>query len=583
MIRLFIRFIFCLFAFNLGFAQTHAKFLPADEAFNVKGQILSPTTLKLEWAIAPGYHLYSDSIAIKALSPSNVELLPLTLPQGIPGKEPTRPAGYREYRDHLTIPLQLKKGSTTGLELAVSYQGCADAGLCYPQQTKKISLSEISDDQLSELLENSNDANRIDHLLQQQKLWAVLLSFFVFGLLLAFTPCVFPMLPILSGIIAGQGAHITSFRAFIFSLVYVLSSAATYAFAGIFAGLAGHHLQSTLQNEWTIGFSGIIFIILAMSLFGLYELRLPHVLQNKLAQLSHPKKRGKLVGVAIMGIFSTLIVSPCVSAPLVGALAYIGNSGSAILGGSALFVMGLGMGLPLLIIGASAGKLLPKAGHWMDSIKTFFGIVLIAMAIWLWSRILPAEIILALSGILAINCAIYLGALEPAQKGWPRFWKALGFVLGIYGLCLIVGAASGGSNLFEPLNQLTLTHNSPTPRTETQFTKIKNMAELNNALKKNQPTIVDFSADWCVACNEMKQVFMKPSVENFFKEKNLQLLQVDLTIADPDNQALLKKYNVIAPPSILIFNAHGQWLENNTIVGEQSASNFLKALSEAID
>lgn len=573
-------FIACIL-FSVVYADN--KFLTADNAFSVSGEIVSPTEFTLNWQIAPNYHLYSDSITVKVISPSNVKLEPFALPQGTKGDDPSRGGPYMEYHNKLQIPVQLAKGTTTGLDLEVGYQGCADVGLCYPPQTKKITLSEVSDDKLGDIIQSSNDIHSIDHLLQNQKPWAVLLSFFVFGLLLAFTPCVFPMLPILSSIIAGQGEHITSLRAFTLSLVYVLASAITYAVAGVIAGLAGHHLQSALQNEWVIGFSGILFIILAMSLFGFYELQLPHRLQSKLTHLSHQEKPGTLIGVAIMGIFSTLIVSPCVSAPLVGALAYIGESGSPVFGGLALFVMGFAMGVPLLIIGTSAGKLMPKAGHWMGAIKNLFGIVLIGMAIWLWSRILPGAIILGLWGILAITCAIYLGALETTTKGWPRFWKAIGIAAGVYGLCLLVGAASGSENVFEPLDRLaasSFTSNNNKPvEVASPFKRINDAKELAFALKQGQPVLLDFYADWCVACQEMeRKVFNDAQVAQALKQANLQLLQVDLTKSTPETDALLKQYKVLAPPTIVFFNKKGNWITNANVVGEQSLESFLAQL-----
>jgi len=562
--------------------------LTVDKAFQVKEQIISPTELYLNWTIAPQYHLYSDSISVKVLYPSGTRLAPLHLPQGKVGTDPSRPKHYMEYYHGLTIPLHVIHGSTAGLGLAVTYQGCADAGLCFPPQTKKISLSEVSDDKLSEFIASNSDAHRIDYFLQQQKLWVVLLSFFVFGLLLACTPCVFPMLPILSSMIAHQGVHLTTIRAFIFSLVYVLAAAITYACAGIFAGLAGHHLQTLLQNEWVIGCSGVMFIVLAMSLFGLYELQLPHRWQNKLSHLSHPKKKGSLCGVALMGVFSSLVISPCVSAPLVGALAYVGETGSALVGGLALFMLGLGMGFPLLIIGTSAGKLLPKSGHWMESIKKLFGVMLIAMAIWLWSRILPASIILALTGVLAINCAIYLGAFEAAAKGWPRFTKATGFVCGVYGVSLLLGAVSGSENILQPLDQLAVWHKQDAkavnPAIRAEFVRVKNITQLKQALRTDTPqvTLVDFAADWCVACQEMQRnVFDNATVQKYFQENNIQLLQVDVTVADPEIQAILDAYQVVAPPTVLLFDRKGHWLSDATIVGLQSPAAFLQSLGSA--
>ena len=281
--------------------------------------------------------------------------------------------------------------------------------------------------------------------------------------------------------------------------------------------------------------------------------------------------------------------TPCVSAPLVGALAYVGETGSAMVGGLALFMLGLGMGFPLLIIGASAGKLLPKSGHWMESIKKFFGVMLIAMAVWLWSRILPASIILALSGILAINCAIYLGAFEAAAKGWPRFAKATGFVCGVYGVSLLLGAVSGSENIFEPLDRLAVWHKQNSkdanPAIHAEFVRVKNITQLQQAIRVHLPqvTLVDFSADWCVACQEMQHnVFDNATVQKYFQENNIQLLQVDVTVADPEIQAILDSYQVVAPPTLLLFDRKGHWLSDATIVGLQSPDVFLQLLQKNI-
>lgn len=579
--RFFIFAAGCLFSTIVG-AMPATEFLSVDQAFHIKAQIISPTEFTVDWTIAPKYHLYSDSISVHVLSPRNVRLASLVLPKGVAGTDPNHSSGYQEYYHTLILPVQLTGGSTTGLNLTVSYQGCADAGLCYPPQTKKITLSEMSDDKLADLIDSSNDANRIDHLLQNQTHWMVLLSFFIFGLLLAFTPCVFPMLPILSGIIAGQGHKITPSRAFIFSLVYVLASAATYAVAGIFAGFAGHHLQSMLQNEWVISISGLVFIILAMSLFDVYELQLPVRIQNILTHLSHPKRHGTLSSAAIMGVFSTLIISPCVSAPLVGALAYIGDTGSPAFGGLALFVMGLGMGLPLLIVGTSAGKLLPKAGRWMGSVKKIFGIILVGMALWLWSRIVPAPIILGLSGILMITCAIYLGVLESIKKGWGCIWKIIGIVVGLYGLCLIVGAVSGSTSLVMPLDHVSIPQmiQKQMVRQNRQFIRIENVTQLHAALgHHHQPTLLDFSAEWCAACHEMEEkVFSDPQVKEMLATQHYQLLQVDVTIPNPENEKIMKVYQVLAPPTVVFFDQTGKWLKQKNLVGGQSAEEFLHSL-----
>ncbi|MCD6046777.1 MAG: Cytochrome c biosis protein transrane region [Gammaproteobacteria bacterium] len=559
------------------------KFLPADEAFQVSAQSIDQQDGIVKWKIAPGYHLYSDSLDIKPTKPNNIKLAPLQLPQGKAGSDPSR-GNYMEYYRQLEVPIHVVQGSTTNLELKVSYQGCADAGICYPPKTKVLQLSSGNNNNFDQLLQESSDVHSINHLFENQSASLVLFSFFVFGLLLALTPCVFPMLPILSSILANQGEHITSMRAFLISLAYVLSSALTYAIAGIFAGLAGEHVQVLLQNPWVIIVSGLLFILLSLSLFGLYELQLPSWLQSKLTHLSHQKKHGPLVSAALMGIFSTLIVSPCVSAPLVGALAYIGGTGSAWLGGSALFMLGLGMGLPLLIIGSSAGKILPKAGAWMGGVKNFFGFILIAMAIWLWSRIIPGSVAMGLWGALAIFYAVFLGALDRTEIGWPRFWKALGIIIGVYGLSLLVGAIAGGSDLRNPFEKFSsasaacLANDTTSSKT---FTKISTLAEIDLLRQKHQPMLIDFYAGWCVACHEMeREVFDSPQFKEATMHYNLQLVKVDLTDETADNKAILARYHLFAPPVILLFNAKGELQENLSMIGAQSLDTVLKNIQQ---
>ncbi len=583
--RQFFYYLLFIFCFIFSAHANDAAFLAPDEAFRLETHNTSPMAFNLHWKIAPNYHLYSDSISVKVISPTEAKLAPLVLPQGKAGTDPTR-GQYMEYYDKLDIPAQLLKGNTSQLKIAVSYQGCSDQGLCYPPQTKTFAVTDNEDsNSLENFVEESSNIQSIHHLFAHQNAYVVLLSFFVFGLLLALTPCVFPMLPILSSILAGQHAdRMSTMHAFLLSLVYVLASAVTFAIAGIFAGFAGHHIQSFLQNTWVLALSGVLFILLSMSLFGLYELQLPHWLQSKLLHFSHEKKHGPFINAALMGIFSSLVVSPCVSAPLVGALAYIGGTGNPWLGAGSLFFMGIGMGAPLLIIGASAGKILPKSGRWMSNIKNFFGIMLIGMAIWLWSRILPAHFIMGLWSVLAIVCGIYLGVLDRTEIGWPRFWKAIGIILCLYGLCLFVGAASGSANMLAPLENFSSEKNSTTfssAPTHGLFKQISTTKELEAALKNHQLTLVDFYADWCESCQVMKhEVFDTPEVQAAFAKQQVQLLQVDMTKSTPEIQTLLDTYHLIAPPTILFFNAQGAWLKNSTLVGLQTKEAVIKAVDE---
>lgn len=570
--------------FQLASAQTMRP-LPPDQAFVLKTEVQSDKSLQLKWTIAPDYHLYSDAIDVKVLAPSDAKLAEWQLPDGKPGSDPVR-GHYLEYYNQLVLPLVLVNGSTSDLQLQISYQGCSDKGFCYPLQTKTVNLGAGGDD-VSSFLAKSNDANRIQQLLQNQDIWLVLLSFLGFGFLLAFTPCVFPMLPILSSIIVGHGENISTGRAFFLSLIYVLASAVTYAAAGMAAGLAGSHLQAALQNNWVLAVSGLLFVLLSLSLFGFYELRLPHSWQDRLTYLSRHQQSGNYLGVVVMGILSTLIVSPCVSAPLVGALAYIGQKGSVLFGGLTLFVMGLGMGIPLLVVGTSAGRLLPRSGGWMNAIKAVFGVALLAMAIWLWARILPSQAILVLWAILIIGVAIYLGALEAAPHGWPRFWKAIGLVLGFYGICLLIGAASGSDDPLQPLAKLASARGSAgcevTKATDNDFMVVTNITALNKVLAEakaaHRPVLLDFSAKWCTACHEMdNNVFNNARFKEVVTDRNIKLIRADVTSNNTDVQALEKAYDVIAPPTMIFFDKKGE--KENIVVGGQKLDDFLKQIPE---
>jgi thiol:disulfide interchange protein DsbD len=377
-------------------------------------------------------------------------------------------------RVDLTLPLVRQTAAATEIELVAKYQGCAERGICYPPQTKRVRLSlpdatgatataapalpaaspPVASPPGIVAAEPVSEQDRIAAVLAGGSLWAVVALFFGFGLLLAFTPCVFPMIPILSGIIAGQGSRITTRRAFVLSLVYVLAMALTYAVAGVLAGLFGANIQAAFQDPWILSAFALVFVALALSMFGFYELQLPSALQSRLAELSNRQEGGTLIGVAIMGLLSALIVGPCVAPPLAGALIFIGQTGDALLGGVALFFLSLGMGAPLIAIGTSAGKLLPRAGAWMDAVKAAFGVALLAVAILLLERILPAALSMLLWGLLLICSAVYLGALSqlPATAGgWDRLWKGLGVAMLIYGALMLAGAAAGGKDTLQPL------------------------------------------------------------------------------------------------------------------------------------
>jgi thiol:disulfide interchange protein DsbD len=418
---------------------------------------------------------------------------------------------------------------------------------------------------------------------------AVVPLFFGFGLLLAFTPCVFPMIPILSGIIAGQGPSITARKAFVLSLVYVLAMALTYSVAGVLAGLFGANLQAAFQNPWILGLFALVFVALALSMFGFYELQLPSSLQTRLAEISNRQAGGSLVGVAIMGLLSALIVGPCVAPPLAGALIFIGQTGNAVLGGIALFALSLGMGAPLIAIGTSAGELLPRAGAWMDAVKAVFGVAMLAVAILLLERILPPAIAMLLWSLLLIGSAVFLGALQdlpPEAGGWRKLWKGLGFVLLTYGVLMLVGAASGGKDTVLPLRGLALTGASGATAPHALFRHVKSAADLDRELAAasatGKPVMLDFYADWCVTCKEMERyTFSDPAV--VARMSRFVLLQADVTANDEQDQALMReRFGIPGPPAILFFDAQGRERQGYRVIGFMSAEEFAAHLRRAL-
>ncbi len=514
--------------------------------------------------------------------------------------------------------------------LVIGYQGCADMGLCYPPMEKAWRIDPATDsaERLDEVPGDTGELTPLEEMdslgddrsqapagngastdsateaatpagsetdMITQRLidgspWAIILGFLLFGLLLAFTPCVFPMIPILSGIIAGQGEHITTRKAFVLSLVYVLAMASTYTVVGILVGLSGENIQAWLQNPWIIGSFAAIFVALAFSMFGFYELQMPSAIQNKLVQVSNNQRGGTLVGVAIMGFLSALIVGPCVTAPLVGALIYIADTGNAVFGGMALFALSMGMGAPLLLLGASAGKLLPRAGVWMDAVKAVFGVLLLGLAIWLLERVAPAVLTMSLWAALLIVSAIYMGAIDALHdttSGWRKLWKGLGILLLACGLILLIGLASGSRNLFQPLQGLSLGSSGGSSSTSVAhalpFKQIKGVKGLNAALAeaKGKTVMLDFYADWCVSCKEMEAfTFSDPAVQQALSSSVL--LQADVTPNDAQDTELYKHFGIIGPPSIMFFNKEGVELRNMRVVGFMNAAEFKAHIERAL-
>lgn len=573
------------------------ELLPPEEAFRFFAEVKDGNTLRVNWQIADGYYLYREKVQLTLLNNENAQLGEYALPHG-EAKVDEEFGNVEVFHNELSfdVPLLRSASGAQSVSLQAKYQGCAERGVCYPpmQNEAKLDLPPAAqtaplDKQTTKTAAQSalSEQDQIVQALHHDSLTLTLLSFFGFGLLLAFTPCIFPMIPILSGIIVGQGKNIGTRRAFFLSLSYVLASAATYTVFGILAALFGSNLQATFQNPWIIGtFSGV-FVLLALSMFGFYHLELPKAAQSYLHNSSDKHRDGTLLGAGLMGMFSSLIVGPCVAAPLAAALIYIGQTGDAVLGGSALFMMGLGMGVPLLLLGASAGTLLPKAGHWLYATKAVFGVIMLAVATWMLQRILPAAVTMLLWALLLIIPSIYLGALEPLPTeagGWRKFWKGSGLVMFVSGVLLLIGLGMGNTNPLKPLQGALLNVADAAEGDRLQksaFRRIASLdelqAELQQASAGKQWVMLDFYADWCVSCQEMEAyTFADPRV----KEKLAQfvVLQADVTENTDADKALLKHFNLVGPPATLFFAPDRQESSEHRVIGYQDAETFLQHL-----
>ena len=517
------------------------------------------------------------------------------------------------------VNLQRTNKAAQTVKLDATYQGCSDAGLCYPPITKQFTLQLPAVDSLTasvspaklqpsptpatrdasitsavqpnpemlipadNIAQGDNPANeqsQIAKLFKQGNYWLIIPFFFGAGLLLALTPCMFPMVPILSGIIVGRGHKITHAHGFFLSLAYVLGMALTYAAAGVVAGLSGELLSSALQTPWVLGSFAAVFVVLSFSMFGFYELQLPSALQNKLSDSGNNLHGGHLSGVFVMGALSAIIVSPCVAAPMAGALIYISQTGDAVLGAIALFTLALGMGVPLLVIGASAGTLLPKAGAWMESVKRLFGVLMLAVAIWLISPLIPLSVQMLLWAALLILSSIYMYALDALPhnvSGWHKLWKGIGILALLLGIAYLIGALSGARDMFRPLGGF---GTGQATETTLQFTRIKNIAELEAHIAQagGKSVMLDFYADWCVSCKEMER-FAFSDAKVHAKLKNTLLLQADVTANNDDDKALLKRFALYGPPAILFFDKQGREQGEQRVTGYQDTTQFLITLN----
>lgn len=584
-------------------SSTRSDPVHVDEAFTLQIEPITENQYLLRWDILDDYYLYDnrmsfsvgDGITIKEMSRSP------TKPKDDPlfGKVDV-------YYHSSEVVLQFNNVSEAKtIDLRINYQGCWDGGVCYPPVTKDVAIDLIksndsntvndtasianvaadSSDEVAATLIASGVASEQDYfsdLLADGNFVWIIAAFFVAGLALSLTPCVFPMIPIISSIIAGQGKQVSKRKAFYLSAIYVLSLAFTYTLAGIFAGLFGENLQILFQVPWIIASFSIVFVLLALSMFGFYELQLPSALQSKLASLSNSQQGGDYLGVAIMGVLSALIVGPCMAAPLAGALIYIGQTADPVLGGMALFSLSIGMGVPILIAGVSAGHFMPKVGGWMNSVKAAFGVLLILMAIYTLDRIVSLEVTMLLTAITLIISAIYMGALnfvkEPDNK--RTFIKGIGLVILVYAMSLFIGVLVGNGNFLKPLKGLAGSASVAVNEHKNNFVTITTIDQLTpilaSAQREQRPVMLDFYADWCISCVEVELMFEQAKVANELAK--MTLVKVDLTDFNDESRKLLKKYQVIGPPAIIFYNRNGVLEKNMSIVGVVSADDFVEHL-----
>ncbi|MCK6396290.1 protein-disulfide reductase DsbD [Zoogloea sp.] len=575
--------------------------LPVEQAFRASARALDDKAVEIRFQVADGYYLYRHRFKFEA---EGIRFGEPALPPGKPKKDDA--FGEVEiYRKELVFTLPVSAGQPP-FDLQLTSQGCADIGICYPPQTSTLKVALASGGGQGGFLARAlgqeapassspapapasasehDESGRIARLLDGSGTAMVLASFFGFGLLLTFTPCVFPMIPILSGIIVGHGHTISKGRAFGLSSLYVLGMALTYAAAGVAAGLSGTLLSAALQNPWVLGGFALVFVVLALSMFGFYELQLPTALQSRLSDNANHQKGGSPGGVIAMGALSALIVGPCVAAPLAGALLYIAQTGNAVLGGAALFVMALGMGAPLIVVGVLARSALPKPGPWMEGVKRAFGVMLLGVAVWLVSPVLPAIVpMLAWAGLLVFS-AIYLHALDPLPahaSGWQRFWKGFGVLALLAGAALFIGALAGSRDPLQPLAILRAQAATAPATAHTAFQRVRSVDELDQILKTaTRPVMLDFYADWCISCKEMERfTFADPAVAR--QLEGFQLLQADVTANNDADKALLKRFSLFGPPGIIFFDAAGTERKTLRVVGFQDATTFGKVLEAAL-
>ena len=576
-----------IFSNFLTQTNPNADILSPDEAFIMDPRVERANEITLSWIIQPGYYLYKNKFEFSVDGP--IQIGTPRFPSGMLTEDEYF-GEVEVYYDYVEVKIPFSRASPNevNVQLNAYYQGCKVDSICYPliNVTRDLGIPASNVFDASAPSGSTpfmvSEQDRLASIIMNYPLWAVLGIFYGLGLLLSFTPCVLPMVPILSGLIAGQGANVTPARGFMLSLSYVMGMSVTYTGAGALAAIAGGQIQAIFQQPWILTLFAGLFVILSMAMFGVFQLQIPAPIQNRLTNLANSQKNGTFIGVAIIGALSALIVTTCVAPPLVATLAVIGQSGDVLRGSSALFFLSLGMGSPLLLVGASAGKLLPKVGPWMNMVRASFGVMMLGLAIWMMERILPGSITLALWALLVFLTGVFLGAFEALPKSpssTQRLGKGLGLLACLYGALMIIGATLGGNNPLNPIPQGTLFAGSTNNASISYlpFQSIDSVAELEEALldasNTGTPVMVDFTADWCVACKEYER-YTFPDTTVIAALDPFMLLQIDVTDNNDDDQALLEYFSSFGPPTIAFFDRQGQELEAYKLVGFVGAEEF---------
>jgi thiol:disulfide interchange protein DsbD len=577
------KFLYLLIFMCLSVFAFPSKFLMPDEAFKPSAKLNNKMQIEASVKIAKDMYLYVDALKLELLSKNGISIKDIKKPQGVKHHDDM------VYLKSPSFLISLKKDTSDiegikKIKLKISYQGCSERGLCYEPMSKiysfDIDTSRLNNSKIqTKIVEEKSQSDAIADTIKSGSIGVILLTFLGFGLLLALTPCVFPMIPIISGVIISQGKNITTKKAFLLSVVYVLSMAVAYTIAGVLAGLFGSNLQAALQTPWVIYSFSAIFVALAMSMFGFYELKLPDALVTKVSVINSNKTG--YIGVAIMGFLSALIVGPCVAAPLAGALVYIGQTGDALLGGMALFSMSIGMGLPLIVVGVSAGRFMPKPGAWMSMVSVVFGVMMLGIAIWMLDRVVDAYVSMVLYAVVGIGFSIYLGVFE---KQVHIFKKSVAVVIFIYSTALFIGALGGSTSISKPLSffkQNIYASSIEKQSDELKFEVVESISELDKILKKNKgkKIFLDFSASWCTSCKELDEITFKDERVKS-KLSKFVLIRADLSKNSDENKKLSAKYGVFGPPVIIFFDENLKVLKSKTIVGFVEPERLLDILKD---